>query len=110
MISFFIFFFVNTESISSTGSQMTDVKEKEAAQKCSFVTVYVGGSFACIGYIYSLDPQRVFAYRLCILKTESLNDKKYLDSIRVKATSDETGVEYVLGTKHYIVIFVSIYT
>ena len=89
---------------------MTDMKEKEAAQKCSFVTVYAEGSFACIGYIYMFDSQRVFAHILCISITKSLHDKKYRESILVKATSDESGIEYVLGTTHFIVIFVSIYT
>ena len=85
------------------------MKKKEAAQKCSFVTVDVKGSFACLGYIYSNDPQRVFASRLCVSVADS-EDKKYRESIFVRATSDNSGVECVLGTKNFVVLFVSIYT
>ena len=89
---------------------MTDVKEKEAAQKCSFVTVDVEGSFACLGYIYSDDPKRVFTFRSCMSVKRSLKNKEYRKSILVKATSDQSGVKNVLGTTHFLVLFVSIYT
>ena len=109
MISYFIF--VNTESISTSDSQTTDVKEKEAALKISFVTVYNQGSFACIGYIYSVDPQRVFAHRSCITPFEFSSDEKNdREKIRVKSMSGESKVKDVLGTLHFIAIIVSIYT
>ena len=107
----FYFIFVNTESISATGSQMTEVEAKEAALKSSFVAVYRRNSFSCIGYIYSVDPQRVFAYRFCIPLSKLLSDKKKtLKGIRVKSTSDESGVKDVLSTQNFLAIFVSIYT
>ena len=88
---------------------MTDVdEEKEAALKSSFVAVYRNGSFACIGYIYSVDPQRVFALRTCIHHLLSLVEKDYR-YFTVIPTSNANGVKYIDATVNLIVIFVSIY-
>ena len=107
----FYFIFVNTESISVTESQMTDVEKIDDALKTSFVAVYNNGSFACIGYIYSVDSLRVFTYRLCIHDKLLLFDKrKNCKNIHVKSTSDESGVIDVLKTENLLAIFVSICT
>ena len=89
---------------------MTEEEAKGAALENSFVAVYREGSFACIGYIYSVDPQRVFANRFCIPLSKFLhNKKKYIKEVRVKSTSDESEVKDVGITDTFVAIFVSIY-
>ena len=101
---------MNTEPISASESQMTDVEKNDDVLKSSFVSVHINGAFACIGYIYSDDFQRVFSYCTSFPLTELLKEKNYREKIFVKSKSDGSGVEDVLSSEGYWAIFVSIYT
>ena len=101
---------MNTEPISATESQMTDVEKSDDVLKSSFVSIHMNGTFACIGYIYSVDFQRVFTYCSSISIGKLLEEKNYREKIFVKSNSDGSGVKDLLHYKGFWAIFVSTYT
>ena len=104
------FIFRNTESISTTDSEMTENnKEKEAALKSSFVAVYKKDSFVCIGYIYKKDFKRVFTLKSCMPEIKLSQKPDYYKDISVKSISSWSEVQTTAATDNFMVIFVSIY-
>ena len=101
---------MHTEPISASESQMTDVEEDDNALKSSFVSVHINGSFACIGYIYSVDFQRVFTHCSHFSLPKLLDEKNYRENIFVKSKSDGSEVKDLLHYEGFWAIFVSTYT